>query len=756
MDNLLKELQSRKVFRVLVAYAFVAWVIAQMADIGAETFAAPEWVMQLLIIVLLMGLPVAALLAWAFEMTPEGVKRDTTSPAGRQFAAIIISLTVLGGFAYFWYSPQKTAGDDYQNVSVPQSQENDGSPPASLESESETEFDPSIAVLPFENFSQDSADQYFADGLADTLLHKLSQLGGIKVIARNSSFQYKGSNRDVREIGAALGVATILEGSVQRQGDQIRIIAQLVKTSDGAHIWSESFDDRMDNIFEVQDRIAAAIAERLQDSLSIEDRERIFRNGTDNPKAYDLLMLAINANNEFGGTLEPDPEDNSAIILTRQALQLDPEYAYAWANLSYQFNTYAFMQSNSDKYAEYAALARQYAEKSIEIDPTLDHGHVALGFADWRVGNANAALRSYRRALELNPNNTGAMSGLGLALLSSDPEESLRLFRKSSERNPGAFLPQRQIAIALQQLGRTDESITALKNAVERWPEIQIFYDDLASIYSSSKGRHDLALQWFSRLLSIEPKSNEALTGMMNTWLRVGDYDRARDWLQALEKSSPDSDDAKYGKVILALVNNDTDAVGTMLLDFPTSGFGIREKLKFSGVLCLISENRDCLVSTSDQLELMNDQLESMGLGFLMRSSINVTLFRAASTDDPETFEDDLRRHLADVSSWPATPSSQGRFIYLGYLRPLIHTALGEKDEAVSALEETLTLPDGGIIGSDITGLPPDRSPLLSDLTDLPGFQVWLSRFDAKRNVMRQRMIQMENEGTAARALPYQ
>ena len=228
------ELKRRKVYRVAIAYVVVAWVGLQFFDLVLENLNAPDWAMQSIMAVVAIGFPVVLVLAWAFDITPDGIK--ATPGRNRAFGALIavVSLaalgfaawTFMGGYEVVTVSPDATSAEEIRAID-------------------------SIAVLPFESFSENQSDEYFADGLADTLLHKLAQLPDLKVIARNSSFQFKGTNKDAREIGTILDVAALLEGSVQRQGDQVRIIAQLIDTADGAHLWSGTFDDTMQNIFEL-------------------------------------------------------------------------------------------------------------------------------------------------------------------------------------------------------------------------------------------------------------------------------------------------------------------------------------------------------------------------------------------------------------------------------------------------------------------------------------------------------------------------
>ena len=283
---LFEELKRRKVIRVGLAYLVAAWLVVQVAELVADSFGAPDWFMQMLLVLMAIGLPVALLLSWAFDLTPQGLVRDkdvtpsAAASSSRLLSGITIVLLVLALGYFIWESRLSDRDEPSLPSETSETSETAAMPP-------EESMGDSIAVLPFENFSGNKEDEYFADGLTDTLLHKLAQIDQLKVIARNSTFQFKGQNLVVREIGEILDVDVVLEGSVQRAGQQVRIIAQLVRTSDGAHLWSQSFDDSMDNIFALQDQVATDVARQLKVDLNAEQRRRMLRDGTDNPEAYD-------------------------------------------------------------------------------------------------------------------------------------------------------------------------------------------------------------------------------------------------------------------------------------------------------------------------------------------------------------------------------------------------------------------------------------------------------------------------------------
>ena len=254
----------------------LAWLLAQITDVFLEPFGAPEWVIKTILLLLLIGFPLALFFAWAFEMTPEGIKKEKdvdrsqsiTAQTGRKldFTIIAILLMALGYFAYdkFLSSPA-TIVAPVETVQIDTAEE----PEAKIKGKS-------IAVLPFVNMSDDAANEYFSDGISEEILNSLAKVKELKVAGRTSSFAFKGQNQDLRKIGEALGVENILEGSVRKSGNQIRITAQLIQVEDGFHLWSESYDRELNNVFAIQDEIATAILQQLKATLLDDVQDPVF------------------------------------------------------------------------------------------------------------------------------------------------------------------------------------------------------------------------------------------------------------------------------------------------------------------------------------------------------------------------------------------------------------------------------------------------------------------------------------------------
>ncbi len=271
MSSFFQELKRRNVFRVGLAYVVTAWLIAQAADLALDAFAAPEWVMKATLLMLLLGFPIALIFAWAFEKTPEGLKleknvdrsQSITSVTGKKMdRGIIIALGIAVVFLLVDKFYLQTPMSDESAVGL--SSQIDAAGTGSIEQAARAK---SVAVLPFANMSSDPEQEYFSDGLADTVLDALAQVSDLKVAARTSSFAFRGKHQDIREIGRLLGVSTVLEGSVQKAGNRLRVITQLIDVNDGAHLWSQTFDRTDEDIFAIQDEISAAVVKALKVSL---------------------------------------------------------------------------------------------------------------------------------------------------------------------------------------------------------------------------------------------------------------------------------------------------------------------------------------------------------------------------------------------------------------------------------------------------------------------------------------------------------
>jgi TolB-like protein len=429
--SIFRELKRRNVIRVGVAYVLIAWVLLQGADFVLDLIDAPNWVIQALVLLAFIGWLGGLVFAWVFEVTPEGIKREseidrnqsiTTNTGSKLNRVIFIFLALAVVFLLAERFSGTTETSD-KNLTGAQTQSQRGLPEGPV----------TIAVLPFVNMSSDPEQEFFSDGITEEILNRLAGIRSLQVAARTSVFSYKGQNQDVREIAQQLGVGNILEGSVRKSGDQVRITAQLIRASDGFHLWSEAYDRKLEDIFGIQDDIANQIADALQISLGVSARPRGQSNQLVNPEAYELYLRARALHRARGvGVLE-------AISLFEQALAIDPNLAPSWAGLSHSYNVvlnYVSIEER-EKLGDVGAKSLEAAEKALELDPSLPTALHAMAnnfFFRFQWGQAEDY---YRRALILDPDSTDIMEDFtALLTYSWQLDKALRLSDRMVELDP--------------------------------------------------------------------------------------------------------------------------------------------------------------------------------------------------------------------------------------------------------------------------------------------------------------------------------
>lgn len=393
--DFLAELQRRNVYRVAVAYGVVAWIFIQAASIVLPTFGAPAWVLEILITAVAIGFFITVILAWAFELTPEGFVwaekapfKSITRRSGRKLTAAIALLAVvaLALFAFRWLGTKRAGRSAIAQVPNP--------PVLSPIS------DKSIAVLPFENLSEDKANAFFAFGIQDEILTSLAKISGLKVISRISTARYQSSPQDLSAIARELHVANILEGSVQRAGDKVHINVQLIRADTAAHLWAQSYDGGLGDIFAVEVQVAQSVATSLQAVISPEERARVEAKPTDNAEAYVLYLRAREYHTRPTGLLQ---DYQTADHLYTQALALDPGFALAHARLSAAL---AYTYINFQPTGEIKNRARAEAAEALRLQPDLGEARMAHALClYWTEKNYEAALKELELAAHLLPND---------------------------------------------------------------------------------------------------------------------------------------------------------------------------------------------------------------------------------------------------------------------------------------------------------------------------------------------------------------
>jgi TolB-like protein/Tfp pilus assembly protein PilF len=390
--NFFAELQRRNVYKVAVAYGVVSWLLIQIATQVFPFFEIPNWAIRMVVVVLLLGFPVALVLAWAYELTPDGIKLTDEVPAaksirrstGRVLNLVIIAvlLAVIAWLAYKHFGSGSRQG-----------------PP-----------EKSIAVLPFENRSEEKANAYFADGIQDEILTRLAKISDLRVIARSSTQNYKSAPENVSEIAKQIGVAHILEGSVQKIGDTVRVNVRLIKAETDSNVWAETFDRKLTDIFLVESEVAKTIADQLRVKLTGREEQAIAARPTDNAAAYDAYLRGL------AYTLKTVPNTANALSAQKylkQAVQLDPNFALSWALLSI-VDARSYLTQTLQPTAALREEARQSAETAIGLQPKLGEAIWAKGFYHYAcLKDYDTAVRYLEQARELLPNNSQIPESLG-------------------------------------------------------------------------------------------------------------------------------------------------------------------------------------------------------------------------------------------------------------------------------------------------------------------------------------------------------
>jgi TolB-like protein len=422
--SFLAELKRRNVYKVAVAYGVVGWLIVQVATSVLPTFHAPEWVAQTLIMLVVLGFPVALIIAWAFEMTPEGIKRtENVSPdallpqwSKRKFAAVFVTLALIAAGLLAWQRLRPTAPSPVEG----------GAP------STQSILEKSIAVLPFDNLSDDKSNAYFCEGVQDEILTRLAKVADLKVISRTSTQHFKSSPDNLPQIARQLGVAHILEGSVQKANNQVRVTVQLIKATSDAHLWAETFDRKLTDIFAVETEIAKTIAETLQAKLTGSETKAIAEKPTTNMAAYDAYLrgLSIEQSHWSYGAWE------EAVAAYTRAVELDPGFALAWSHLA---RVRSLLYVNGEGRSRNSAdNVKEAADRAMALQPDLGEAWIAQGDYSYRVARRfSDGLQAYGEARRRLPNNSLVfMSMANVERRLGSWQDAETHYRKAAELDP--------------------------------------------------------------------------------------------------------------------------------------------------------------------------------------------------------------------------------------------------------------------------------------------------------------------------------
>ena len=560
--NFFSELKRRNVYKVAVAYAVAAWLLIQVATQVFPFFDIPNWAVRLVVVLLALGFPVALVLAWAFEITPEGIKRESeiaagqsiTHRTGRKLVAITAVLAVIAAGLFVFRLVRS-------NPTIAPRQSEMATAPIPAKS---------IAVLPFENLSSDKENAYFADGIQDEILTRLAKIGELKVISRTSTEKYKSAPDNLREIAQQLGVANILEGSVQKSHDQVRITVQLINALNDAHLWAETYDRNLIDAFAVESDVAQKIASSLAAKLSGAEKQAIAARPTENAEAYQLFLKG-----RFFWNKRTGADLKTAAEFFDRAVVADPTYSGAYAGLA---QTYLLIPVfGAGRPRDFFPKAMIAARRAIELDETSAEGHAALAMGllfDFKFGESE---QEFRRAIELNPNYATAHHWFGNSLLVTLGrfDQAIKEGQRAIELDPLSLIINADLGSTLMIARRYDDAIAQLrktlaldgnfayarwnlgaalylkgdvKAAIAEYEKAAVLDDDpqilalLGRAYAET-GRKEQALDCLEKLKAAERKGYVRNYLFTIIYIGLGDKNTAMDYLEKARDNgeSPDT-----------------------------------------------------------------------------------------------------------------------------------------------------------------------------------------------------------------------
>ena len=675
------ELKRRNVYKVAVTYAVVGWLVIQVSSTVLPTFHAPEWVMQTLVVLVALGFPVALVIAWAFELTPEGLKRTEDvalpAPAPRKSHAWIYVVIVgaafsIGLFFIGRYTARNTAGAARTETAGP-----------SIPNKS-------IAVLPFENLSDDKSNAYFAEGIQDEILTKLASIADLKVISRTSTAKYQSKPDDLKMVSDQLGVANIVEGTVQRAAEQVRVNVQLIDARADSHLWAKTYDRDIKDVFAVESEVSQEIADALQAKLSPNEANTLTTAPTKDPEAYDLFLKGEYEEHEAESSLKSEAFDQAAAWY-RQAIARDPKFALAMARLveSRMFRRW-FLSSVTD--AELPEV-KSMVEQALALAPNLAEAHIALGeFYYYGHRQYDQALSEFQRAVQLQPNNVRA-------------------------REYCAFIHRRQ--------GQLQLALSELQKCAQQNPRDDNLAAQIGATYSGLRMWSE-ATQSLERSLALNPNSVIGMRLLIFNCLNAtGDIKEARRILASFPpdpKLTANFTSGSVSNVIgarayVSVIERDFAAALKIWENEITDPAGNRERLCARVAIHVLAgdaagaqtEAEKARVLVEARLRERPDDTSPL----TQLSWIYLALKRNA---------DALKVARQAVSLFPPEKdATQGAAYATGLAE--IEARTGETDEAVKSLRRLLSGHSGGFVSIKLLRIDPVWDPIRND----PGFQQLLA-----------------------------
>jgi serine/threonine-protein kinase len=557
IDNFFAELKRRNVYKVAVAYAVVSWLLIQAASILLPTFEAPAWVMKVLVLVIIFGFPVALVLSWAFEITPEGIKLESeiepnksiARRTGRKIVALTIALAVVAA-GLFVYQLVRSKPDT------------SGSPASA------TIANKSIAVLPFDNLSRDPDNAYFCEGVQDEILTRLAKVADLKVISRTSTQHFKSTPDNLPQIAKQLGVAHILEGSVQKASDQVRVNVQLINALTDAHLWADTYDRKLTDIFAVESDIAKTIAETLQARLTGSEKSSIAKTPTVNPEAYELYLKG-----RFFAEKRTGADLRKSIEYYDQAIAKDPGYPLAYVGLADSHLLLTAYGAISTK--EAASPARAALKKALALDDSLAQAHASSGLLANLELDLNRAITELERAIQLNPNYATAHHWIALPLMAiGQSDRAIVEGKRAIELDPLSLICNADLAWVYFNARRYDETEAQARKTLEMDPRFYVAHYYLGEALQFKGKLTDATAEYQKSFESNNDPFSLAMLGQ--AYARQGKTDEARKVLARLREQAKSQYVSPYAfAVVLTALGDKAHAIDELEHGYDDTGFYI-------------------------------------------------------------------------------------------------------------------------------------------------------------------------------------
>jgi TolB-like protein/predicted Zn-dependent protease len=557
LGNFFSELKRRNVYKVAVAYAVVAWLLIQAASILFPTFEAPAWVMKVFVLVVVLGFLPALICSWAFEITPEGIKLESeiepnksiTRRTGRKIVAVTIALAVVAAGLFV-----------YQLV---RSKSDTPSSPATA-----TIANKSIAVLPFDNLSRDPDNAYFCEGVQDEILTRLAKVADLKVISRTSTQHFKSTPDNLPQIAKQLGVAHILEGSVQKANDQVRVNVQLINALTDAHLWADTYDRKLTDIFAVESEIAKTIAETLQARLTGSERSSIAKTPTVNPEAYELYLKG-----RFFSEKRTGADLRKSIEYYDQAIAKDPGYPLAYVGLADSHLLLTAYGAISTK--EAASPARAALKKALALDDSLAQAHASSGLLANLELDLNRAITELERAIQLNPNYATAHHWIALPLMAiGQSDRAIVEGKRAIELDPLSLICNADLAWVYFNARRYDETEAQARKTLEMDPRFYVAHYYLGEALQFKGKLTDATAEYQKSFESNNDPFSLAMLGQ--ACARQGKTDEARKVLARLREQAKSQYISPYAfAVVLTALGDKAHAIDELEHGYDDTGFYI-------------------------------------------------------------------------------------------------------------------------------------------------------------------------------------